>query len=693
VLQRQSESYPEGVNMASRMSAFLLLIAVSSSGALSADFTDDAWKQRPVSKVINLLKDMQQELEKEQDADEDLYDAMTCWCEANDKAKTKAIADAEQRTSDLTSAIEMYTAKHEQLTTDISELKRQIAENTAGLASASALREKEGSEFHENEKDSIQAIGNLKAAVVSLQKHHGEALTQEAMVQLRQVLQKPLFNGRRPDLLRQLGLAPAHQRIIASFLQGSGEYVRDQGAQSGAIFGILKQMKESFETNLEKSQLDEKGAQGSFSDMKTAKGEEINAGNAGVNSKTTELADADEKNAQSKEDLADTAAQLDADRTFLADVKARCAAMDQEFAERSKVRNEETTAVSEALEILTEDDARDLMSRSTLFFQTSLQLSSTRDAATRAKAASILSKAARRLGSPQLSALAVTMKSDVFGKIKDSIDLMIEQLKKEMKDEVEKKDWCRDELHKNEMALTAKYEDKEDVEAKIASHEALISKLKEEIGNAEAEIKQTNIEIKQASENRVKSNKGFQETVLDQRATQQVLAKAMDKLKGFYSKKASLLQNGRRQSPLVGAPPPGEFQPYKKKGGAGGIMGLMQNIINESKHVEGEARSAEQEQQEAYEQFVSDAGAAIKSLQAEITDKTGRVASADADLVRSKEDLMAVAGELEDLNQYSKETHSDCHYILHNFETRQAARTDEVEALDQAKSVLSGASV
>jgi len=665
-----------------------VVLAVSGAEALSADFSDEAWKQRPVSKVINLLKDMQGELEKEQDADEDLYDAFTCWCEANDKGKSKAIADAEQHSADLTSTIEMTTAKHEQLTTDIAELKRQIAENTDGLNTATALREKEGSEAHENEKDSIQAIGNLKAAVVSLQKHHGEALTQEAMVQIQQVLKEPL--ARRPNLLRQLGLAPAHQRMVASLLQQNAGYVRDAAPASGAIFGILKQMKESFETNLEKAQKDEKEAQATFEEMKTAKNEEINAGNTGVDNKSTELANADQLNAESKEDLEDTTAQLDADRVFLADVKARCAVMDKQFAERSKVRNEEVTAVSEALEILTDDDARDLMSKST-FLQTSMN--SKHQSALREQAATILKTAAKRLGSPQLSALALTMKSDVFGKIKESIDLMIEQLKKEMKEEVEKKDWCRDELHKNEMAMTAKYEDKEDAETTIANHAATVARLKDEIAAAQAEIKQTQIDIKQASENRQKENTEYQTTVADQRATQQILAKAMDKLKGFYSKKASLLQAGRQTPDLVGAAPPGEFQPYKKKGGAGGVMGMIENIINESKHVEDESRAAEQEAQSGYEQFMVDSGNAIKALQAEITDKQARVASADGDLVRAKEDLASVAGDLEDLNQYSKELHSECDYITHNFETRQQARTDEVEALDQAKAVLSGASV
>jgi len=629
---------------------------------------------------------MQQELEKEQDADEDLYDSFTCWCEANDKGKGKAIADAEQHSADLTSTIEMTAAKHEQLTTDIAELKRQIAENTDGLNTATALREKEASEFHENEKDSIQAIGNLKAAVVSLQKHHGEALTQEAMVQIQQVLKEPL--ARRPNLLRQLGLAPAHQRIVASLLQQSGGYVRDAAPASGAIFGIMKQMKESFETNLEKAQQDEKKAQETFGEMKTAKNEEIAAGNTGVDNKSTELANADQLNAESKEDLEDTTAQLEADRVFLADVKVRCAAMDKQFAERSKVRGEEVTAVSEALEILTDDDARDLMSKST-FVQTSMS----RNSNLRQRAVSLIKNAAQKTGSPQLSALAVAMKTDVFGKIKESIDLMITQLKKEMKEEVEKKDWCRDELHKNEVATTAKYEDKEDAETIIANHEATVARLKEEISAAKDEITQTQIDIKQASENRQKANAEFQTVVSDQRATQQILAKAMDKLKGFYSKKASLLQAGRQAPDLVGAAPPAAFQPYKKKGGAGGVMGMIENIVNESKHVEDESRAAEQEEQSAYEQFMVDSGNSIKSLMAEITDKQARVAAADGDLVRAKEDLAAIGGDLEDLNSYNKELHSECDYITHNFETRQQARTDEVEALDQAKAVLSGASV
>merc|ERR1719316_1559316 len=75
--------------------------------------------------------------------------------------------------------------------------------------------------------------------------------------------------------------------------------------------------------------------------------------------KEAQSADAAEKLAQSKTDLKDTEATIEADTEFLADLKERCASMDAEFAARKKVRAEEITAVSETLAILTSDESRD----------------------------------------------------------------------------------------------------------------------------------------------------------------------------------------------------------------------------------------------------------------------------------------------------------------------------------------------
>jgi hypothetical protein len=58
-----------------------------------------------VTKVENLLKDMLKQLEKEAEEDEEIYHKLACWCETNDKDKSKAIVDAESKFMDLTSQI------------------------------------------------------------------------------------------------------------------------------------------------------------------------------------------------------------------------------------------------------------------------------------------------------------------------------------------------------------------------------------------------------------------------------------------------------------------------------------------------------------------------------------------------------------------------------------------------------------
>merc|ERR1719156_211732 len=115
---------------------------------------------------------MQEQLEQEQKDDEEIYEKMACWCETNDKEKTKAIADAEARISDLTTEIESLTASSARLNSEIVNLEKEIAKNQAALDKATAIRTKELAEFNAEEKDMLQSISALKSAVTVLSKHH-----------------------------------------------------------------------------------------------------------------------------------------------------------------------------------------------------------------------------------------------------------------------------------------------------------------------------------------------------------------------------------------------------------------------------------------------------------------------------------------------------------------------------------------
>merc|ERR1719160_2316963 len=162
--------------------------------------------------------------------------------------------------------------------------------------------------------------------------------------------------------------------------------------------------------------------------------------------KTQELAQTDEDLANAKHDKELTTKALETDQAFLVDLEAKCANAAAEYTERSKSRATEIAAVGDALKILTDDAARDLFSSTLSFVQTSQRQQSKQKAA-----AKLLQAAAARTGSKTLANMAEHAKLDAFTVVTGEIDKMVGALKKEMAEESEHRDFCNDEISKNEV--------------------------------------------------------------------------------------------------------------------------------------------------------------------------------------------------------------------------------------------------
>merc|ERR1719407_334360 len=136
----------------------------------------------------------------------------------NEKEKTKAIEIANQMITDHTAAIEETAAKNTQLTTDVAQLKKEIAGNTAALEQATALRTKESGEFNTEEKDAIASIGSLKNAVMTLGKHNeGSSLVQrETLVQLTTMLRRHMSEK---SARFTSAVAPHQRQMLMNLLQ------------------------------------------------------------------------------------------------------------------------------------------------------------------------------------------------------------------------------------------------------------------------------------------------------------------------------------------------------------------------------------------------------------------------------------------------------------------------------------------
>merc|ERR1719298_93900 len=270
------------------------------------------------------------------------------------------------------------------------------------------------------------------------------------------------------------------------------------------------------------------------------------------------------------------------------------------------------------------------------------------------------------------------------------IDKMIAALKTQMEDEVKKNDWCKAELQENEMTTAKTTDLKADLEAKIGSLESTIKTLAEEIEKAKMDISSLQTELQRASENRKKENLDFQKVVADQMVTAEILAKALDKLATFYDE-AAFAQT--KKVMLGKQTPPVAQKEYKKSSGATGVMSMIEKLIYDTKEITAESKKSESEAQAAYEALVADTNESIADLTKEITSKTKAKAQAKKDLSAASSDKADAETELENLGKYNADLHGECDYVMKNFDIRQKARAEEVEALQQAKQILNGANL
>merc|ERR1719305_1191577 len=197
-----------------------------------------------------------------------------------------------------------------------------------------------------------------------------------------------------------------------------------------------------------------------------------------------------------------------------------------------------------------------------------------------------------------------------MAQVKAAIDEMVTALLKEKEDEIKHKDFCTDGLNQNERAQELKARDISELEAEIADLTSTIDELTKSIATLTSEIAEMQTQLKRAGEDREKENADFQLTIADQRETQKLLTNALNVLKAVYDKK-SFVQTKAKQEP-AGPPPPPGFKKYEQSSGAGGVMGMIQQVIADAKTLEAEAIQAETDSQKAYEAFVKDTNKSIE---------------------------------------------------------------------------------
>jgi len=666
----------------------VVAVKTSSKDALGLDLDAES-EARPVMKVVKLLQDMKKQLDADLADDKEVHEKMVCWCETNEKEKTKAIEEGEIQIQSLKAFLGEAAGQIAEMKVKRKETKEELASDQKALGDATALRLKDEAAFGKDESDTVVAIKATKDAIEVLSKHNA------GLVEVRAVASK-LQSAKVVEMGILDNLKRAALKDFVHDAQGATSFLsipgfQSYGSQSGQIFGILNQMKDDFEDHLQEINDEEDKAKKDYAALKSAKEDQISDGKKEVIDLDKRLGNVGEKQAQADKDLKDATEQLANDREFLANLQTKCKEHNEEYDTRVKDRLEEIKAVEGAIKFLNDEDSFKLFDKTLSFLQTS-SAEAEQMQMRRVNAASTLERVAAETGSPMLAMLAGRVRLDAFTEVKKAISGMVAELTKQQQDEVEHKDWCVKEMNENTKDTAAANSKRDTLSVKRDDLKKSIETLSKQIETAKGEVAESKNQMAKASDTREAANADYQQTITDQRMTQMVLGKALNSLRQVYA----LLENGQRRGPgaavaQVGGQAPVKFKKYGKNAGGGQALTLLEGILADSKKAEADAIKAEQNAQTTYEQFMLDSNKGLEKKAEQISTLSGNRAKAEEELNMAKKDLAATDKRLNNLAAEKDDLHGSCDFVMKNFKVRQDARQAETDALKEAMAILSGA--
>jgi len=680
--------------------------AAASSGATNLS-------RNPIRRVVSMLQDMQKKIEAEGKAQEKAFHKFQCYCETNTKELTSAMVEGQAKLDQLGSDIEGAEAARKQTLSDLAGAKEDREEANKAIEDSEEMREKEN-------KDFTSESGELKANIEAM----GNAITAISKGMTGSFLQTPTASVVNRLVANSPDLTFAERDQVQSYLQAqsTGGYA----PASGQIVGILKQMKETMEKNLAELTAQESDAVASFSAMKSAKQKEIAAATASIEEKTQQAGDLAVRIVQLKDDKKDTADSLAADTGYHAELEKSCKEQVVEYDEIVKSRSEELVAISDTIKVLNDDDALELFKKA---MPALVQVEVSQRELQR-KALDVLRKYSHGKATPVLDLVAVALhgKKANFDKVLKMVDDMMSALKKEQSDDDAKNDYCKAELDRAEDTTKELKHGLSNLATRMQTQKDETEKIKTEIKELSAGIKQLDKAVDDATETRKEEHEAYVQAVAEDRGAVQILDFARNRLNKFYNKaeykappKRELTEEERIYSAYGGdigttpapggiantgamafvqfsargadAPPPApEVGGYKKSSGqSSGVLALMDMMIHDLKKEMQEQEHEEKNAQEDYEKLMKDSAAKRAADSASISEKEGALAELEDDMNDARQSQRSKMGQLEDSQKYTVDLHKTCDFLLENYGARKEARENEMEGLKKAKEVLSGA--
>lgn len=711
-----------------RQIALLLSLALALNSRTSfalAGRSADGTESNPIRKVVTMLQAMQKKVAEEGEKEEALYKRFMCYCKTNGGELKESIASAETKGPQVESDIKAAEAQKEQLEEDLKQHKTDRASAQSAIKEATSIREKDAAAYAKVKAEHEANIEAVEKAVTALENGMAGGFLQTKSAQ---VLRHFVSTSEVPEDDRQEVLA---------FLTGGAS--SDYSPKSGEVTGILKQLGADMKSSLAAETATEKSAIESYEELMAAKKKELKALQASIESKTQRSGEVAVSIVQMKNDLSDSEAALIEDKKFLDELEKGCETKTADWEARVKTRQQELLALAETIKVLNDDDALDLFKRTLQSPAASslVQIGAVGQAA-RGKALEFLRSlsSAARHEHPQLDliSLALSGKKIGFEKVIAMIDEMVETLKKEQVDDEHKKTYCSEQLDSADDKKKVVERAISDSEAAMASAQEGIATLKEEIETLLTAIKALDKSVAEAGEMRKSQHEEFSELMSSNSAAKQLLEYAKNRLNRFYNPKlylpppkqelsrqdqiavnmggdapttpppggiagtgiavlAQVSSHARQLTQRDAPPPPPEtYGAYATKSQEStGVIAMIDLLIKDLVKDMTQAETEEKDSQAEYEALMGDSAAKRAQDSKSLTEKEAARADMSEALESHKSAKEASTKELMQTSEYIASLHAECDWLLKYFDARKEARSAEMDSLENAKAVLSGA--
>merc|ERR1740117_922050 len=324
---------------------------------------------------------------------------------------------------------------------------------------------------------------------------------------------------------------------VRPFLSNDASYA----PQSGAITGILKQMQDTMTASLGDATATEDESVKAFDELVGAKTKEIDALTASIEDKTSAIGELGVQIVQMKEDLSDSEESLLEDKKFLADLSKNCATKEKEWAIICKTRSEELLALADTIKMLNDDDALELFKKTLPGSSASFMQLTVSSASMRTQALALLeaAKSDKKGDRQRIDYIMLAIRGKKFGfeKVLGMIDSMVELLKTEQQDDIDKKEYCEMQLDTADDKKKGLERAEGKLEAAIAQSKDTIATLTEEVAALNAGIAALDKSVAEATEQRKEENSDYTTLMANDAAAADILAMAKNRLNKFYNPK------------------------------------------------------------------------------------------------------------------------------------------------------------